>query len=58
MTTWKLTLTPPEGPITQKTGLTHDETLVALADLMYGRFDDVAETPAEAPREEITPLAA
>ena len=58
MTTWKLKLTPPEGPVTEKTGLTHDQTLVALADLMYGRFDDVAEAPAETPREDIAPLAA
>ena len=58
MTTWKLKLTPPEGPITEKTGLTKQQTLVALADLMYGRFDDVAETSEIAPREEIAPLAA
>ena len=60
MTTWKLKLTPPEGPVTEKTGLTREQTLEALADLMYGTYDDFA-APAAAPaeqRDELVPLAA
>jgi hypothetical protein len=57
MTTWKLTLTPPDGPVTEKTGLTREQTLVALADLVYGTTEDFlpAETTA---RDELVPLAA
>ena len=56
MTTWKLKLTPPDGPITEKTGLTREQTLEALSDLMYGTYDDFA-APAEQ-RDELVPLAA
>ena len=58
MTTWKLTLTPPDGPVTEKTGLTREQTLVALADLVYGTTADFA--PAEIPerRDDVVPLAA
>ena len=60
MTTWKLKLTPPEGPVTEKTGLTEEQALVALADLMYGRTADFAADDAAAPaeREQALPLAA
>ena len=61
MTTWKLKLTPPEGPITEKTGLTREQTLVALADLMYGTFEDVApaaEARIERREEPVVALAA
>jgi hypothetical protein len=59
MTTWKLKLTPPEGPITEKTGLTREQALSALSDLMYGTYEDFAG-PAAAPeqRDESLPLAA
>jgi hypothetical protein len=59
MTTWKLKLTPPGGPITEKHGLNEQQALEALADLMYGRFDDedVVELPRRAERD-ATPLAA
>ena len=52
MTTWTLKLTPPEGPVTERTGLSRDQMLVALADLMYGTFEDVAEPAAAAERRE------
>jgi hypothetical protein len=60
MTTWKLKLTPPEGPVTEKTGLTTEQALVALADLMYGTAEDFAAAPVPAAeqREERLPLAA
>lgn len=59
MTTWKLKLTPPEGPVTEKTGLTREQTLEALADLMYGTYDDFAAPAAKAEQhDEIVPLAA
>ena len=59
MTTWKLKLTPPEGPITEKTGLTREQTLSALADLMYGTYEDFAAPAAPAEqRDELVPLAA
>ena len=59
MITWKLKLTPPDGPVTEKTGLTEEQAMFALAELMYGSFDDDA-APAAAieRREEPTPLAA
>ena len=57
MTTWKLTLTPPDGPVTEKTGLTQEQALVALTDLVYGTTEDFA--PAQADRtDELVPLAA
>ena len=57
MTTWKLKLTPQEGPVTEKTGLSQEQTLIALSDLMYGTAEDFA--PAEAvEREHALPLAA
>ena len=57
MTTWKLKLTPPEGPETEKTGLSREQALVALSDLVYGRTADVV--PAEAAeRDPALPLAA
>jgi hypothetical protein len=61
MTTWKLKLTPPGGPITEKTGLSREQTLEALADLMYGTFDDDVATAAPSARtgeRELAPLAA
>lgn len=59
MTTWKLKLTPPDGPVTEKTGLTREQTLEALTDLVYGACDDfdAPAAPAEQ-REELVPLAA
>ena len=32
MTTWKLKLTPPEGPVTEKTGLTEEQAREAVRD--------------------------
>lgn len=59
MTTWKLKLTPPEGPVTEKTGLTREQTLEALAHLMYGTYDDfAAPAPAAEQRDELVTLAA
>ena len=58
MTTWKLKRPPLEGPITEKTGLSREQTLAALADLMYGTFEDVAEPVAAERHAELTPLAA
>lgn len=59
MTTWKLKLTPPDGPVTEKTGLTREQTLEALTDLVYGTYDDFAAPAAPAEqREELVPLAA
>ena len=53
MTTWKLKLTPPEGPVTEKTGLTTEQTLVALADLVDGASEDfVPAADARAERHE------
>ena len=48
MTTWTLKLTPPEGPETETTGLSREQALGALSDLMYGRAGDVVPAaPAE-----------
>ena len=60
MTTWKLKLTPPGGPITEKSGLTEEQALVVLANLMYGRSEDFVAAGAAAPaeREQALPLAA
>lgn len=60
MTTWTLKLTPPEGPETEKTGLSNQQALAALSDLMYGRSEDFAPAAATAPaaREQILPVAA
>jgi hypothetical protein len=59
MTTWKLKLTPPDGPVTEKTGLTREQTLAALTGLMYGTYDDFTAPAAPAEqREELVPLAA
>lgn len=58
MTTWKLKLTPPEGPVTEKTGLTREQALVALADLVYGTAEDFAPAERAERREETLPLAA
>ena len=55
METWKLKMTPADGPATEKRGLTREQAMWALTDLMYGTFDDVADedvrqaTPAPAP---------
>lgn len=59
MTTWKLKLTPPEGAVTETTGLTGEQTLEALAALVYGTSEDFAAPAAPAEqREELVPLAA
>lgn len=36
MTTYTLTLTPENGPRTEQHGLTREQALWALTDLMYG----------------------
>jgi hypothetical protein len=60
MTTWTLKLTPPEGPETEKTGLSREQALAALSDLMYGRTEDFvpAEAASPAERDQALPLAA
>ena len=61
MTTWKLKLTPPEGPNTETTGLSQEQMMSALSDLMYGTYEDFADqeaAPAERRHDELVPLAA
>jgi hypothetical protein len=57
MTTYTLKLTPPGGPVTEKHGLSRDQTLRALADIMYGNFEDVVPA-AVAAQEAPAALAA
>ena len=40
VTTWTLTSTPPDGPKTVAHGLSREQALWALTDLMYGTFED------------------
>ena len=58
MTTYKLTLTPPDGPTTVRIGLTRDEALWALTDLMYGTFDDEQAERLATSDERVAALAA
>ncbi len=45
--TWNFTLTPPDGPVTTREGLSHDEAIALVRELMYGRveIEAGAETP-------------
>ena len=58
--TWKLTMTPPEGPRTVATGLSREQTMAALTDLMYGTWDEPADAATVADRagERVEALAA
>ena len=58
MTTWKLKMTPKNGPVTERRGLSEEETLAALAELMYGSFDEPAEPAVAERRDDQIPLAA
>jgi hypothetical protein len=57
MTTYKLKLTPADGPVTEKTGLSYEQALGALTDLMHGTLDDESGI-AERDERYLTPLAA
>ena len=58
VTTYKLTMTPPDGPTTVRTGLTRDEAMWALTDLMYGTFDDEQAERLATGDERVAALAA
>lgn len=54
--TWDFTITPPDGSVTTRSGLSQDEAISLIRDLMYGRVPAgiaaagiAAETEADAP---------
>jgi hypothetical protein len=56
-TTYTLTLTPPDGPKSKHHGLSREQALWALTDLMYGDALDTGEKLDRDARHE-EPLAA
>jgi len=55
--TWDFTITPPDGSVTTRSGLSQDEAISLIRDLMYGRVPAgiapagiaAVETEADAP---------
>jgi hypothetical protein len=50
--TWNFTFTPPDGSVTTRTGVPHEEAIALIGDLMYGRIPaptTTVEHEAEAP---------
>lgn len=60
MTTYTLKTTPAAGgPVTETKGLTREQTLWALTDLIYGTFEDFSDAPqAIERRDEALAIAA
>ena len=47
VTTWTLKTNPTDGPARVTRGLTREQALWALTDLMYGTYDDEAARAAD-----------
>jgi hypothetical protein len=59
VTTYRLTTTLPGGEPAVRTGLTREQAMWALTDLMYGTWDeDAQDAPAARDGERVTALAA
>ena len=47
--TWNFTITPPDGTVETRQGLSQDEAFALIRDLMYGRVPAGTRTEADAP---------